>query len=218
MATDPDGTPTAVPRTDAAVQRVLSERPELWELLFFAGLLLHGKDTLEEKWFDHEMQLPNRHGEHLNLNHSVTEIREAFDELSAIVERLTKVLQPEAELKAFGAPGEPGDPRRIENLASHVIRSYERLLDWAAELRGLRVPDVARRMIDLAASLADQPILEIRAFIDEVVSTVEGLPALMATNEPVKVELTLTVTVPDESVDGFSAALKALERVGTPSS
>lgn len=31
----------------------------------------------------------------------------------------------EGQERAFGAPGEPGDPDRIENLARHLIRSYE---------------------------------------------------------------------------------------------
>ena len=47
---------TRVPRTEAERQQVLLARPDYWEFLYFAGQLLHERNSVEAKYRDHELR------------------------------------------------------------------------------------------------------------------------------------------------------------------
>ena len=91
--------------------------------------------------------------------------------------------------RAFGAPGEDGDPERLTHLAKRLNHVYERFLDWAARLRGASVPSDFRNLLELAARFADPPVKEYRRFVDEYVTQANMLLADYAAGRPLRSRL-----------------------------
>jgi hypothetical protein len=100
---------------------------------------------------------------------------------------------------AFGAEGEPGDPNRIEHIASRIVGIYEELLDWAARIRGTGMSEEFARSLELLAHAADRPITEIREFIDHFVTEAERFPTLLSKGRQLTLHFQLTLTA-DEAL------------------
>jgi hypothetical protein len=194
---DPTFDLTAVPTTPEHQQALLRERPPGWEYLLYGGVLLQGREALENKWHDEELGMPR--GEQISLDRDA-EFRYLSNEL-ARVRMLTsnsmRVFDADAQERAFGAPGEPGDPVRIENLARHVIGTYEGLLDWAARMRAVVPPEDLERLLELTALMAKAPIMQFRDFVDDVVRELGKLPAHLAsdTDELLEIEVNLVLEI-----------------------
>lgn len=136
---------------------------------------------MEPKYRDHEVQFGRRTGRSVTAAEIAEFISIKVDELSLITSRVNPLLSPEAQDRAFGRKGEPGDVERIIHLARRIVSTYQDLLDWAAELRGTVVASEARELIDSVARMADRPISEIRAFVDAFVRETDALRARFAT-------------------------------------
>lgn len=89
---------------------------------------------------------------------------------------LGRVMSQEAQERAFGAPGVPGDPAWIEHLARSWNGRYGGFLDWSAELRGTHVSAEWHDVLDALAHYADQPIRAYREFVTDFVASVDDLP------------------------------------------
>lgn len=72
--------------------------------------------------------------------------------MGGVVDPMVRPFDQSAQLAAFGAPGEPGDPSAIEHLAERTIIAYETMMDWAAELRAIEPPPPFERMYELATT------------------------------------------------------------------
>jgi hypothetical protein len=186
----------ASPRTPEEQRQLLLSRPDGWEYLLFAGVLYQSTKALDGKWRDHELRLPRGPRQHLDPRAATDYLGHTFDDFIGALAPITQLFTPTALAEAFGKPGEAGDPGRIEHFARRVAGMYEDLLDWAATMRSLDVPDPLKRSMELASQVADQPIDEFRAFIDRTVKETDRLPALLAAPDPepltIKLELVLT--------------------------
>jgi hypothetical protein len=111
---------------------------------------------------------------------------------------------------ALGKPGEPGDPVKIDHHARGIVSFYEELIDWAAQLRGIRARPEYARLVEIAAQFADLPLQLMRSFFYDFVQGVSALPARIAAGEHVDFHLTLKLDL-DSSVT--NAFLKEYERV-----
>ncbi len=60
QAVEPEGRGSrlTIPSTAEEQARLVNERPQWWEYLLFAGVLVQGRNELETKWDDHELRLP----------------------------------------------------------------------------------------------------------------------------------------------------------------
>jgi TIR domain len=204
------------PRTVEQKRELLAQRPEAWEYLLYAGVLWQGRQALEAKWRDHELGYARRTGQHLDDKAALRLLSSAMDDLKACMANLLKMLDPQARERAFGPPGQSGDPTLIEHIAMRFIQVYEEVLDVAAKLRGTGISDHMASVMDAAAHLADTPLSEIRDFIDQVIVETDTIPDRLARGEPITIALTLTLTVDDEAGKRFDVemdrARKALER------
>jgi hypothetical protein len=204
----------SIPVTDGQREALLETRPSAWEYLLFAGVLLRGRDALEPKYLDNDMNITHGQVVPIAAADAMPRLSGLISELSTITERVTTtVFEPAAQEAAFGAPGEPGDPVRIEHFASHIVRSYEDMLNWAARARQVQAEAPFTRAFQLVASMADQPISEICEFVDSVVGEIEELPGYLAQPEPEprKITLSLVLTADQAILDEFSAELKRIE-------
>jgi hypothetical protein len=220
---------TRVPRTEAERRQVLLARPIYWEFLYFAGQLLHERNSVEVKYRDHELRYAPASrevvigGEVVSYVGRLNNPENIFDYLSVrfkdtvnLAERMTGNLKDEAALeRAFGAPGQDGDAERLAHLAKRWNKVYEEFLDWAATLRGASVPSGFRNLLELAARYADEPVEKYRGFVDEYVTQVDAIygaiPASIAAGKPIRIEVNLVLSNREEVVYDYVAELNRLK-------
>lgn len=203
-----------VPRTPEERATLLQGRQDGWEYLLFAAALLRERNALEPKYRDHEIGFAKpQPGPRLDVHEGVTLTSAATHEAGALVENVERIFSPAAQVVAFGAPGEPGDPEAIEHLASRVIDVYEGLLDWAARIRGTSFDDDFKTVAELVGHFVDLPIRQFREFVDKVVSECDRLPAFLASDgdETLHLTLELKVEMDPDVLDRFTAEMRQLE-------
>jgi hypothetical protein len=202
-----------VPRTAEEEAFVRATHPPGWEYLLFASVLRRRVDQLEPKWRDHELRYVGSGGGHsVDADEAIARISAAFKEVQSTAGNIDRLLSQESNEYAFGRPGEAGNEEAIEHLAGRVVDVYSELLDWAAKLRGTHVPEDFRRLYDTVAEMVDQPTREIREWVDTVVEEIDRLPEIIRNDEPVTLDLTLTITA-DAAVNArFEQELEDLQQ------
>jgi hypothetical protein len=208
--------PVRVPRTPEQQRQLLAERPPHWEYLLFAGVLAQGKEALEPKWRDHQLRYARVTGQSLDDSQVGPFIVAAMNEPVAFAANLSRVFDRQAKELAFGPPGVPGDPARIEHLGHRFVAIYEDFLDWSARLRGTVTSSKYRRLLDLAASTADMPAKQIRDFTDHHVATLDRLPELLAepSDEPIDLTFVIELDADRRIIAEYNREFKRLRRRG----
>ena len=159
-------------------------------------VLRRQKEALEPKYRDHELRYVRPRGGRVLGDAEAAELLSgAFRSAQALAANVGRVLDPRSQELAFGAPGEPGDPARIEHLAQRLIDIYEGFLDWAARLRGAAVPERLERAVEVASSFVDGPTQQFREYIDRTVAEFDRVPALLREERPEPVEITLALVL-----------------------
>ena len=210
-ASQPDGRPgDRVPRTRREVDDVLAAGPPGWEYLYFAGVLRLEKEALEEKHLDHELKYASPSGERVKDQDAALYLRQAGDEIRGLVLTLGDMMSPDVQERAFGAPGVAGDPDRLKRLAMRWTSQYGALMDWAARVRGAIHSQTFDDAFELLARFADQPVTDCRRFLDDLVAQFERIPAALAAQEPLHIDLTLTLTIEEGLVERFARELARL--------
>jgi hypothetical protein len=205
-----------VPRTPEEVATLLRGRQDGWEYLLFAAILLRELDALEPKYRDHEIGFTRPEpGPVLGADRIMSVLGAAMNEASALVANVERVFDAPAQERAFGAPGEPGDPERIAHLAERVVAVYDGLLDWAARIRGTPAEDEVKPAVALVSQFLDLPVQQFRDFVARVVAEVDRLPDLFGADgdETVVLSLTLTVTMDEGLLDEFGVECRRLEKL-----
>lgn len=196
-----------VPRTPDQQRELLAQRPSAWEYLLYAGVLWQRREALEPKWRDHELGYARRTGRHFDNREVFDFLGNALNDLRTFGPDILKMLDPQTQERAFGPPGQSGDPALIKHIATRLVEVYENILDIAASIRGAGVSNELAPYVEAVARLTDTPLGEIRDFIDQLVAVADSLPEKLATGDPVHIQLELTMTIDDE-------ALENLEREG----
>jgi hypothetical protein len=205
-----------VPRTPTEQQLLLLNKPPYWEYLLLGGVLIQGKQRLEPKWLDHQIRYTTKAGPALNYSEAMSLLTQGFDDLQSRTKNAARLLSEDVQRVAFGPPGVPGNVQAIEHIGTRLIEFYDYLLIWPADIRSARVPGNFEKAFELAASLADQPLLETRAFIEQVVSQYDGIPELIAGHNPeetVVVESVLVLTIDEQVLKEFNREMGKLARL-----
>lgn len=198
------------PRTAAHREQMLRLRPPGWEWMLLGTDLQLGMAGLEEKYRDHQLRTPARTGQHLSLEDALVRLDTLGTDAVNIAESIMGIFSEEAQLRAFGKPGEPGDEAYIHQLAARLVGVYEQLMDWAAEQRGLAVPMDLRDAFGVAARFVDRPVEQIREFVERYVASVDQIPEHIAKpepKEPLVTELALALSMDDGVMQEFADAL-----------
>jgi hypothetical protein len=207
-----------VPETQADIELLIALRPDFWEHWLYAGALRVGLGALETKYRDYEMGFAPQSGDAYFGRDAFDFLRTAPAIAESLVGNFNAIFKPEVQSRAFGEPGEPGDPERLLHLAKRFIDVYESFLDEAARLRGAALPEDFRDAQVAAAEFGGEAIEQIRAFVAEVVEQMSGLPELAAghadDDEPLSLHLTITLTVNDavtqRFIDGLERGVESL--------
>lgn len=201
---------TRVPRTEAEQQLLLLEKPDGWEYLYFGSELLRRRDAIEHKYRDHEMRYGKGTGVAVQREDFRSFLDAATSEAGRLAASLDPMMDPQVQERAFGAPGEPGDADRIAHLADRWNSLYESFMDWAAGLRGTAVPMGCGEVVETLARFADQSIENYRSFVTRFVEQADALPQLIQSGEPINIEMTVVLDIPEEAVDAYDAAIQRL--------
>jgi hypothetical protein len=135
-----------------------------------------------------------------------------FDESVSMNAGIMKLVSPESQVWAFGQPGEPGDPERIEHLARRLVKSYELYLDLVAKLRSVGVPGDFRHLFELAADFMRYPVNEIGNFLETIVRETDSIPGRLSAGEPVTVIMHLILHVDDTAAQRYFKEQRKLRR------
>jgi hypothetical protein len=210
-ASSVDQTIGDVPLTEEDQRTLLRARPNGWEYLLFVGALRQGIDALGRKWHDHELHLPRGERRDVDDEDVPAFLGRELGWLSRLVETSMRMFDPDAQQAAFGAPGEPGDPVRILHFAERIVSMCEELLDWAASIHCVVVSDAFEDVVDILPRMVDQPVREIRDFVNQLYETMSNLSELIATageEGNVTIEQSLVLTVDESLVDELTSALR----------
>ncbi|MGC0421441.1 hypothetical protein [Embleya sp. AB8] len=194
----------AVPTSEAENQALVTCAPVGWEYLLFAGALVQGKHRLEPKWRDYVLGYARPNGRRVQEHDVEHELRGRLTDLLQVSQTVMIILSPDAQERAFGAPGVAGDSDAIVHLAERLVSCYEELLDWSADIRGAVYPISMKHAAQLAASVVGQPAKEMRAFFDQAAATMDGLPDAVAAGRRLDLVLRLTLTVDDRVIADFN--------------
>lgn len=204
-----------IPSTPAQLMQLAETQTPFWEYRLFAGYLIQGKRSLESLWHDHDLHLRQPGGTRIAEMPSVFDfVNECTDRVLTIVENFNQLLLPDVQERAFGAPGEPGNPERIEHLGRRLVSVYEDLLDWALEVRSARPPEEFRELLDSLSHYADQPLEELRRFIDAFETSLrDAIDAHDRGDTSQKmIDLAIVLIIPDNVKRRFDEALQDLHR------
>ena len=192
----PAGPPavTRTPRNQAELEALLRLKPLGWEHLYYAGRLLQERDAIEDKYRDYLCARAVPTGEAFPLRHVDRFVDKALAEAKELSGILRVVTSKEVQQAAFGAPGQPGDPARIADLAKRYNDMYEGFLDWVAKVRSANAPAECRHALELLTKLGENPVHDYRAYVDQVVSQLDRLPAATAAGERFNATFHLVLT------------------------
>lgn len=199
-----------VPRTRREEAVLVARRPDAWEYLLFAAVLLRERDSLDPQLRDHELGYTKPHGPRLSEDEAYALLSGVLGEASGITSNVERLLSVQSQDRAFAPPGQPGDPERIEHLAVRLIDVYRELLEWSGRVRGAVVPEEYQRAFELAAQFVSGPIRQIREWVDSVVREMDQVPVALRRHEQVTLELALVLDVDEGVEDRFSEELDRL--------
>jgi hypothetical protein len=203
-----------VPRTETERRELVSVRPVAWEYLLFASVLREGKEALESKYRDHQLQYASG-GPRLSASDVQPFVARMLDVTQSEIARVETLFSVTAQEWAFGAPGSPGNPENIVHLGQRVVGIYAHLLNWAAEVRAATASSDYSHILATLANFATVPISQSRQFIDEYTAMISAIPVKFANGERnFNLGLTYTVSVDPKVTKEFNRELKRLKRRG----
>jgi hypothetical protein len=204
------------PRTEAETRRLLAMRPDRWEYLLLAGSLYQELAKHADRYRDHEAGYVPPSGMTIPDDGFSDFLSAELDTVQTIIRNWTSLLSGTALANALAEAGEPGAADRIQHVAYRLTSAYADLIDWSARLLGATRPDRYRRLVDIVARLADQPIQQYRAWVAEVVEQIDRVPALLAdrNREEINITLTLTLSISDEVEAELNAEMDRIRALG----
>nr|MDT0660008.1 TIR domain-containing protein [Micromonospora sp. DSM 115978] len=208
-----DATLQGVPLTPEEKQAIMSTRPRGWEYLLLAGGIWQGVQELVPKRLDHELRYARATDRYVNRDGVMAFSQQSIDQFTNLVGKIMNVVRKESQDWALGANGGPGDPTRINHLTKRFATAYEELLDWAADVRGTACPEECRRLLELIARFADEPVAKINEFAERIVVEASRIPAHVAsgTDEVLSITLELRFDGDNALVAEFGRELERLD-------
>ncbi len=183
------------PRTVAETEEVRARRPPGWEYLYFAGCLFTERSALERAFLDHELRFAEPTGEKVDEEDAVDFLRASLNQVIGSIASLMALMASDAQERAFGPPGQEGDPERIRHLAERWSSVYRDLMRWAGRLRAVSKPDKYRDLFERTARLIDGPVAQYRDFVEAFVREADRIPGALRSHRPLVIDLELALSV-----------------------
>ena len=202
--------PLWVPHSPEELRDLVNNRPRFWEYLLFAGTLKRELRRLDSTWGTYVKPVIVSAGPLLSDAQALAIAYATVRGAESCLGDLGRGFDAAAE-DAFGPVGTPGNPVKIEYLAARIVSGFSELLELASSARAVRTGAAAARVVDLSTALIDQPIRQIRSWIDRVVEQVSLLPQLSADVGGQRTRLDLTLTI-GPGPQSFARVKRELDR------
>lgn len=199
-----------VPRTEIERQQLLLERPVGWEQLYLVAQVLHEKERTETRYYDFLMGYAPPTGEDIDAQDAAKYLSKSMDFLLRLIRNWTTAMSPAAQERVLGPPGQAGNAEAIAHLAKRWNDSYIALMDWAEKLRSTKHSSEYANVFELSAKCVTAPIEQYREFIEKLVEQSDQIPSKVAAGEPVKIEVTLKIDIPDDISKALSEEISRL--------
>jgi hypothetical protein len=188
-----------------------SSKPVGWEYLTFIQVLNEGLAGYNAAYQDFLAGKVDIAGDTVT-DTTGQDVKARMEVNSYYVEKIPKLMTPENVTRAFGAAGEQGNEEAIRQLASGIVSVFGELLQWGRDVRACQVPAGWGPLYSALANYVVAPLAEIRAFAADFESRATTILADVAAGRPPSTTLsvTLKITVGDEQVRAFNAALAPL--------
>lgn len=200
---------TQVPLTQIEQERLIVEKPEYWPYLYFGSILTMDKVRLEEKWLNHKANYARPSGVGYDQKEARQQLTIIFPQLMKAIDGLADLINENAQ-----AAFVDGDPVMVRFIANRILSAYEDMLDWASRLRSATYPHDYDKVVSAAAHMVDEPLQNIRDFIDLVHNEGNKIhPYITGPNkdEDLEVHLTLKFGINDTNTDIFNHELRKLQ-------
>ena len=183
-----------------------------WETLYLATEI---KRCIDSHQSAYETWLGGGSTPSLVLEHDpVTDLSQRNDAVVAIVGRFEPLFSPATLEVALGRPGEPGDEEEIARVAAGIGSAFGDLIEWSSTTRGAEPPPDWQDAYRALAQIVDTPLRQIRTFGDEFCAqTMTAIDRQRSGQDPgPAIEMSLTVSIPDEDSEAVARALDAVAR------
>ena len=188
----------AVPCTQEELDRLVKDRPLAWEYLLFAGALIVEMEAFDARYRDYLIGYAPRLGVSIYEANFMEFYRMQYGELLNISRLFGQIFSNQIVESAIGPGGVSGDPAKIFHLAKRYISVYDELLRWTERLRGTLVPTGYQQLIDILSRYSEQPITELRRFVNDYSEKVARIPTVLKAGESITLQIPVKFAVPSE--------------------
>lgn len=180
---------------------VPADQPFGWEYLYFSDLL-----TDEVESSRSQQQEPESGTDLLNLDagECLAWLSGQMAPLASIPKKITSMLNEILPI-ALGPKGSSGDPDEIKFVVSQLGDAYRAALQWPFEWRSVRTDSRWAAVLREGSLLTSNMLAEFEEFAARLAIEVPDGIARAQQGEPVRIEFTLTLTMP--STDAFDREL-----------
>ncbi|MCG8926149.1 toll/interleukin-1 receptor domain-containing protein [Lentzea sp. CC55] len=204
---------STAPATKAEQEHLIALSPDCWEYFLFAGTLIQGKENLSTKRRDYGLGFARHVRVIDDPLQAIAYISESMRKAELINDNLMRIISPEAQEWAFGAPGVPGSVENITHLGNRFVDCYGDYMDWAADLRGTVTHDDLKQLYHLASLFVDLPIKRTEEFIEGYASKASAIPDILATNGRGDLSMELVLDIDPEVVRQYNKEFKRVKRI-----
>jgi hypothetical protein len=187
-----------IPRTREQLDKVANDRPLAWEYRLFAGALIVEMTELDSRYRDYVLGYAPRGAAPVYDSNFIEFYQIQLGELIRISSFFQQVFSTQAVDEAIGPRGVSGDPVKILHLAKRYISVYDELLRWTERLRGTPVSRKYQKLIDIISRYPEQPIAEIRRFVNYYAEQIEQIPAALKAGKSVRLQIHVNFEVAPE--------------------
>lgn len=183
-------------------QKVIRELPYCWEYLLYSQILQDNLLECEELKKDWDLGISLGYQVHVDPDELMSWILSHQKELTEKVNAVNALFRGDILEDAFGAPGEPGNPKGIAYLADRLGGIYRESIEWSIRCRSVCTDELFDRLLHIVSRLVENIVKEIEDFSGKMADDLEAL----IQNPPEEdehrtLEATLVLTVPDELHD-----------------
>jgi len=172
--------------------RLAAEQPTGWEYLLFAQGITDSIHRYKDLRLRHQYRISYGPADVHSVEQIPGFISQAMDENGRLVRSFETLMGP-AVTEALGAPGVPGDARKLAFVAQEIGEVYHQALLWAQRIRRASNIDTAADLIECVASFADCFIEPIEAYGPYCLREIRRGLSEGTKDKPVQLNLVLTL-------------------------
>jgi hypothetical protein len=181
-------------------QQIVLDRPPMWELKLTAELLRSDLGPIYQRWQQLKLGMYVRKSTIIPDHDLPGWFAAKFDDVA----KFAQVLMPlvKALNEAFGPPGQPGNDKDILAVCNLIVAMAKNLLEWEEDIRFIHVAEKFRDILSTLQGVTGRQL-------DQLLRIPNELSDIVALEKPESAyQINLVLTMPDDFLDNFKAALK----------